>query len=113
MSSPGKRRSQVERIVETGKFENRIAMERITIGLSTALNCLLFCEGARKLIETDDVVAIVKEDSNGNEAASHYDQAHVPSVRVDQTLKDQTEGLLGAGHSVSFWFSCLPLRRLR
>ena len=90
-----------------------MAMEQITIGLSIALNRLLFCEGARKLVETDDVVAIVKEESNGNEAASRYDESHVPSVRVDQTLQDQTEGLLGAGHSVSFWFSCLPLRRLR
>jgi hypothetical protein len=100
-------------MMENGKIEHHMAMEQITIGLSIALNRLLFCEGARKLIETDDVVAIVKEDSNGNEAASHYDQSHVPSVRVDQTLQDQTEGLLGAGHSVSFWFSCIPLRRLR
>jgi hypothetical protein len=99
--------------METGQIEHHMAMEQITIGLSIALNRLLSCEGARKLIETDDVVAIVKEDSNGNEAASHYDQSHVPSVRVDQTLQDQTEGLLGAGNSVSFWFSCLPLRRLR
>ena len=88
-----------------------MAMEQITIGLSIALNRLLFCEGARKLVETDDVAAI-EEESNGNEAVSRYDESHVPSVRVDQTLQDQTEGFLGAGHSVSFWFSCLPLRRL-
>jgi hypothetical protein len=98
--------------METGKSEHHMAMEQITIGLSIALNRLLFCEGARKLVETDDVVAIVKEESNRNETASRYDESHVPSVRVDQTLQDQTEGFLGAGHSVSFWFSCLPLRRL-
>ena len=67
-----------------------MAMEQITIGLSIALNRLLFCEGARKLIETDHVVAIVKEESNGNEAVSRYDEPHVPSVRVEQTLQDQT-----------------------
>jgi len=62
-----------------------MAMEQISIGLSIALNRLLSCEGARKLVETDDVVAI-EEESNGNEAVSRYDESHVPSVRVDQTL---------------------------